>query len=160
MYLKQNSLKNIYTVCPLMLFQLTIKYEHIYNKTFDSTRGIISKLMGQYLLHIIYAGMLRYIHLKYWYVIVDLGPVLLGHTLGYPHDVTTLLFLELQIWIEHSKMELLQESHDIQFYLNISDKNLGHNTHKAITSCSKNLSSSVLSPGLFPAPSNSLEYSA
>lgn len=41
----------------------------------------------------------------------------LGHTLTDPYDVPALLFLQLEVWIEHSKMELLQESKNIQVYL-------------------------------------------
>lgn len=41
----------------------------------------------------------------------------LGHTLGYPDDVTALLLFELQVRIEHSEVELLNKCKHIQFNL-------------------------------------------
>lgn len=100
-------------------------------------------------------------NLQNWNVIVDLSAVFLSDALGNPNNVAAFLFLELQIRIENAKVELLHKCVDIQFDLEkkgltrkIGDKK------KPQTSCSKNLSSKVLSPGLLPDPSNRAAYSA
>lgn len=51
--------------------------------------------------------------LKDWNVVVDLGAMLLSHTLGYPNDITAFLLLELQIRIKYAEMELLHETIDV-----------------------------------------------
>ena len=50
-------------------------------------------------------------------VVVDFGPMLLSHALGDPDNVATLLFLQLQERVKHSKVELLHERIDIQLDL-------------------------------------------
>lgn len=55
-------------------------------------------------------------------VIVDLGAMLLRHTLGDPHDVAALLLLQLQIRVEHAKVELLDEREHVQLDL-VGDAN-------------------------------------
>jgi hypothetical protein len=50
-------------------------------------------------------------------VVVDFCAVFLGDTLCDPHDVAALLLLELQIRVEHTKVELLHEGHHIQTHL-------------------------------------------
>jgi hypothetical protein len=40
---------------------------------------------------------------------VDLGSVSLGHTLGDPRNVATLLLLQFDVRVEHAKVELVQE---------------------------------------------------
>lgn len=42
-------------------------------------------------------------------VVVNLGPVALGNALGNPHNVATLLLLELHKGIENTKVELVQK---------------------------------------------------
>ena len=42
-------------------------------------------------------------------VAVDLGPVSLGHTLGDPDDVANFLLLQLDVGVEHPKLELVHE---------------------------------------------------
>lgn len=50
-------------------------------------------------------------------VVVNLGSVLLGDALCNPHNVATFLFLEAEVGIEHSKVELVEESIDIEPHL-------------------------------------------
>jgi hypothetical protein len=45
--------------------------------------------------------------LDYRNVVVDLGSVLLRNALGNPNDVSALLLLQLQVRVEHAKVELL-----------------------------------------------------
>ena len=47
--------------------------------------------------------------LEYGDVVVDLGTVPLGNALSNPHDVPALLFLQLDICIEHAEVELVEE---------------------------------------------------
>lgn len=56
--------------------------------------------------------------LENWNIIVDFGAMFLCNTLRYPDNVTAFLFLQLQVCIEHSKVELLNECIHIQFDLN------------------------------------------
>jgi len=51
------------------------------------------------------------------YVVVDLCAVLLGDALGDPDDVAALLLLELEVRVEDSEVELLQEGVHVQFHL-------------------------------------------
>merc|ERR1719312_103727 len=51
------------------------------------------------------------------YVVVDFGPMFLSHALSYPDDVATLLLLQLQERVKHSKVELLHERIDVQLDL-------------------------------------------
>lgn len=55
----------------------------------------------------------RALILEYGDVIVDFCPMLLSYAFWYPHDVSAFLFLQFQVRIEHSIMELLQESVDV-----------------------------------------------
>ena len=55
--------------------------------------------------------------LENWNIIVDFGAMFLCNTFRYPDNVTAFLFLQLQICIEHSKVELLNECIHIQFDL-------------------------------------------
>lgn len=50
-------------------------------------------------------------------VVVNLGAVALGDALGDPHDVATLLLLELHKGVEDTKVELVQEGQLVQFHL-------------------------------------------
>lgn len=50
-------------------------------------------------------------------VIVYLCPVSLSYALCYPHDVPALLFFQPNIWIKHTKMELLHEGQNIDLHL-------------------------------------------
>lgn len=50
-------------------------------------------------------------------VVVNLGAVALGNALSNPYNVATLLFLELHIGIEDTKVELVQEGQLVQFHL-------------------------------------------
>lgn len=50
-------------------------------------------------------------------VVVNLGPVALGDALGNPHNVATLLLLELHKGIENTKVELVQKGQLVQFHL-------------------------------------------
>lgn len=50
-------------------------------------------------------------------VVVDLGTVPLGDALGNPHNVATLLLLELHKSVENTKVELVQEGQLVQFHL-------------------------------------------
>lgn len=47
-------------------------------------------------------------------VVINLGTVLLGNTLSNPHNVAALLFLQFEVGIENSKVELVEESIDIE----------------------------------------------
>ena len=51
------------------------------------------------------------------YVVVDFGPMFLSHALSYPDDVATLLLLQLQERVKHSKVKLLHERIDVQLDL-------------------------------------------
>lgn len=53
-------------------------------------------------------------NLKYRNIIIYLGAMLLSNAFGNPNDITTLLFLQFQITVEYSKMELLKECMDVQ----------------------------------------------
>ena len=86
----------------------------------------------------------------------------LSHTLRNPYDIAALLLFQLQVRVENTEMELLHESVDVQFDLKFFFKKtfrfieiISVNKFLLITSCSKNLSSSVFSPGLLPESSNS-----
>lgn len=68
------------------------------------------------------AGYLQQIRLENWNIIVDLGPMLLGNTLRNPYNVTAFLFLQLQIRIENTEMELLNESKHVQFDLSMGNR--------------------------------------
>lgn len=50
-------------------------------------------------------------------IVVNLGTVALGNALSNPHNVATLLFLELHKGIEDTKVELVQEGQLVQFHL-------------------------------------------
>lgn len=50
-------------------------------------------------------------------IIVNLGAVALGNTLSNPHNVATLLLLELHKSIEDTKVELVQEGQLVQLHL-------------------------------------------
>lgn len=50
-------------------------------------------------------------------IIVNLGAVALGDALGDPHNVATLLLLELHKGVEDTKVELVQEGQLVQFHL-------------------------------------------
>lgn len=50
-------------------------------------------------------------------VVVDLGPVPLSNALCDPHDVPTLLLLQLHVRIKHREVELVQERQFVQFHL-------------------------------------------
>lgn len=50
-------------------------------------------------------------------VIVYLCAMLLCHALGDPDDVAALLFLQFQVRVEDTEVELLHESVDVQFDL-------------------------------------------
>ncbi len=52
-----------------------------------------------------------------WDVVVNLGPMTLGHTLCNPNHVPTLLLLQLQVGVEDAKVELTQESIHVQLHL-------------------------------------------
>lgn len=99
--------------------------------------------------------------LQNWNVIVDLGAMLLRNALGDPDNVAAFLFLELQIGVEDAEVELLHKCVDVQFDLKMDLVTMMHRKSQITqTSCSKNLSSKVLSPGLLPDPSNNAAYSA
>jgi len=51
------------------------------------------------------------------YVVVDLCAVLLGDALSDPDDVAALLLLELEVRVEDSEVELLQEGVHVQLHL-------------------------------------------
>lgn len=55
-------------------------------------------------------------------VVVDLGSVLLRHALCDPDDVAAFLFLQLQVGVEHTKVELLNEGEHVQFHLEASNR--------------------------------------
>ena len=46
---------------------------------------------------------------EYWNVAVDLGPMPLRNTLGYPDDIAAFLFLQFDVRVEHSELELQHE---------------------------------------------------
>lgn len=50
-------------------------------------------------------------------IIVNLGAVALGDALGDPHNVATLLLLELHKGVEDTEVELVQEGQLVQFHL-------------------------------------------
>lgn len=54
-------------------------------------------------------------------VIVDLCSMFLSNTFRNPHDVTAFLLLQFKVWVEHTKMELLEESMDIQPNLQLTN---------------------------------------
>lgn len=54
-------------------------------------------------------------------VVVDLGTVPLGDALGNPHNVATLLLLELHKSVENTKVELVQEGQLVQFHLMLKE---------------------------------------
>jgi hypothetical protein len=56
-------------------------------------------------------------HLEDGNVVVDFCAVFLGDTLCDPDDVAALLLLQLQIRVEHTKVELLHECHHVQTHL-------------------------------------------
>lgn len=70
----------------------------------------------------VWAGLACWQLLENRYVIIDFSTMFLSHTLGYPDDVTTFLLFELQVRIEHSEVELLNECEHIQF--NLKKKNV------------------------------------
>ena len=51
------------------------------------------------------------------YVVVNFSPMFLSHALSDPDDVATLLLLQLQERVKHSKVELLHERIDVQLNL-------------------------------------------
>lgn len=53
------------------------------------------------------------INLQDWDIIVDLGAMFLSDAFSDPNNVSAFLFLQLQIGIENSEMELLHECVDI-----------------------------------------------
>lgn len=107
----------------------------------------------------------HFLYLEDGNIIVNFSAMLLGNTFSNPHNVTALLFLEFQVRIEYTKVELLHEGVHVQFDLKMLEYVFSFSalhccSNNELTSCSKNLSSNVLSPGLFPEPSNSAAYSA
>lgn len=88
--------------------------------------------------------------------------MLLCDAFGDPDDVAAFLLLQFQVRVEDTEVELLHESVDVQFDLQreILEPPVRCDNFEIQTSCSKNLSSRVLSPGLFPEPSKSAAYSA
>ena len=46
----------------------------------------------------------------------------LSDTLGDPHDVSTLLFLQANVGIEHTKVKLLHEREDVYLHLKVQVK--------------------------------------
>lgn len=48
-------------------------------------------------------------------IVVNLGSVFLGNALGDPDDVATLLFFQLEVSVEDTVVELMQECVDVQF---------------------------------------------
>ena len=54
---------------------------------------------------------------KYWYVVFNFGALSLANALCNPYYVPTFLFLQLEVWEKHSKVELLHEWLDIQVNL-------------------------------------------
>lgn len=56
-------------------------------------------------------------YLEYGDVVVDFGAMLLGDALGDPDNVAALLLLELEVRIEDTEMELLQEGKHVQLHL-------------------------------------------
>lgn len=57
------------------------------------------------------------VHLEYGDVVVDFGAMLLGNALGDPDNVAALLLLELEVRVEDTEVELLQEGEHIQLDL-------------------------------------------
>lgn len=55
--------------------------------------------------------------LEYGYVVVYLGLLSLCDTLSDPDDVATLLLLQLDVGVKHSKVKLLQESQCVELHL-------------------------------------------
>lgn len=62
--------------------------------------------------------------LENWNIVIDLSAMLLGDTLRNPNNVTAFLLLQLQVRIEYTKMELLNESEHIQFDLSMGNVEL------------------------------------
>ena len=54
--------------------------------------------------------------LKYWYIVVNLGFIPLCNTFSNPHDVTTLLLLQLNKCVEDAEVKLSLERERIQFH--------------------------------------------
>ena len=52
-----------------------------------------------------------------WYIVIDSSPVLLGHTLSDPNDVSILLLLKLEKRVEHTEAELPHER--VQVHLDL-----------------------------------------
>lgn len=50
-------------------------------------------------------------------VVVDLGAVPLGDALGDPDDVPALLLLQLDVGVEDTEVELVEEGQLVQFHL-------------------------------------------
>ena len=50
-----------------------------------------------------------------WYIVVDSGSMLLGHTLGYPNYVAVFLLFELQKRVEYAKAKLSHKCIQIHF---------------------------------------------
>jgi len=50
-------------------------------------------------------------------VVINLGLVVLGDTLGYPDDVATLLLLQLEEGVEDAEVELLHECVHVKLHL-------------------------------------------
>ena len=50
-------------------------------------------------------------------VVINLGLVVLGDTLGYPDDVATLLLLQLEEGVEDAKVKLLHECVHVKLHL-------------------------------------------
>lgn len=62
--------------------------------------------------------------LENWNIVIDLSAMLLGDTLRNPNNVTAFLLLQLQVRIEYTEMELLNESEHIQFDLSMGNVEL------------------------------------
>lgn len=62
-------------------------------------------------------GVHFFLYLEDGNIIVNFSAMLLGNTFGNPHNVTALLFLEFQVRIEYTKVELLHEGVHVQFDL-------------------------------------------
>lgn len=85
-----------------VLFSITNQY--VQSKTIMS-KGILQ--VQNYILY----------NLENWNVVVDFSTVFLSHTFTYPNNVSAFLFLQLQVGVEDTKVELLKECIDIQAYL-------------------------------------------
>lgn len=55
-------------------------------------------------------------------IVINLGAVALGDALGNPHNVATLLLLELHKGVENTKVELVQKGQLVQFHLQTKER--------------------------------------